>query len=153
MHRWKAIGLAAGVTLVTSFSAAAQDGDERRDEPRDPAIAYRTHVMKSMSEQAAALGQIMQKKVPYEQNIALHAEAISLGAREALKAFEPKVIGGTAKPEVWDNWKDFSDRLKALDAAASEVAKLARDDGAAAAQPKVLGMLTCKSCHDKYRTK
>jgi cytochrome c556 len=147
MHTLTALSLATALALP--LAAAAQE----KEPPKDPVIAYRTEVMKSLGANAAALGAIMQKKVAYDQNIAIHAEAISLGARAALKAFEPKLAGGTAKAEIWDNWKDFSDRLKALDAAAADVAKTARDSGPAAAQPKVMPMFTCKGCHDTYRTK
>ena len=142
-------GLTLAAVLVMPIAAGAQE----KEAAKDPVVAYRTEVMKSMGAQAAALGAIMQKKVAYDQNIGLHAESIAIAAREALKAFETKQLGGTAKPEVWDNWKDFSDRLKALDVAATEVAKLAKEGGAAAAQPKVMAMFTCKGCHDTYRTK
>jgi cytochrome c556 len=137
---------AALVAAMLPLAAQAQDA-------KDPAIAYRSEIMKSMGASAAALGAIAQKRVPHEKNLALHAESIALAARAALVAFEPKVVGGTAKEDVWTNWKDFSDRMKALDVAATEVANAAKSGGMAAAGPKMQAMLTCKSCHDQYRTK
>jgi cytochrome c556 len=116
-------------------------------------IDYRINIMKTLGEQSGAIGKIMQGKVDNKDNLALHAETIALNIEAALKAFEPKVVGGTAKAEVWDNWKDFSDRFKVLQAAAKDVAATARTGGFAAAQPKLQGMFTCKSCHDVYRTK
>jgi len=139
--------------LAIPLSAEAQGLNQDREVPRDPVIAYRVEVMKTLGAQAAALGAIMQKKVPaqFDQNIALHAEAISLAAREALKAFEPKQPGGAAKPELWDHWDDVSARFKALDRAASDIAKAAKTGQV---DPKtVLAALTCKSCHDIYRNK
>ena len=143
--------LSAVALLALPLTAQAQGQGKDRDVPRDPIIAYRVEVMKTLGAQAAALGAIMQKKVPFDQNVALHAEAIALGAREALKAFEPKQPGGAAKPELWDHWADVSARFKALDAAASDLAKAAKNGPV---DPNaVLAALTCKSCHDVYRNK
>ena len=143
MKRWTKLLTAA--LFAMPLTAQAQTVTQ------DPIIAYRVEVMKTMGAQAAALGAIMQKKVPFDQNIALHAEAISLGAREALKAFEPKQPGGAARPELWDHWADVAARFKALDIAAADVAKQAK---AGPVDPKkVLAALTCKSCHDIYRNK
>jgi len=116
-------------------------------------INYRQNIMKSIGANAGALGAIMQNKVSHAENLALHAEAISIGAQAALKAFEDEVVGGTAKAEVWENWKDFSDRFNALAIGAAAVAEAAREGGMAAAGPKLGAMLVCKACHDIYRTK
>jgi cytochrome c556 len=113
------------------------------------AVTYRRHVMRSMSEQAAALGMVLQKKGPAE-NAALHARTIALAAETALKAFEAKVPGGEAKDEIWRNWDDFAKRLKALSTGASELAVIAERDGLPAMQAKAMSVLNCKSCHDVY---
>ena len=143
MTRWMKLLTAA--LIATPLAAQAQGLVQ------EPIVAYRVEVMKALGAQAAALGAIMQKKVPFDQNIALHAEAISLGAREALKAFEPKQFGGAARPELWDHWADVAARFKALDVAATDLAKAAK---AGPVDPKaVLAALSCKSCHDLYRNK
>lgn len=113
-------------------------------------IDYRINLMKAMGAQAAGLGAALQGKVPND-NLGAHARSIAIGMKMAVKAFEPKVVGGTSKGEVWDNWKDFSDRLMKLEAAAVVVADLADKGDMAGAQGKVREMLTCKSCHDVYR--
>jgi cytochrome c556 len=145
--------LSVAALLSVSFTTAGAQQPPEDDRTKDPAVLYRELVMRGVGANAAAIGLIMQKKVPQDENLAMHAEAIALGAHEALKAFEPKVQGGTSKPDIWDNWQDFADRLKALETSATEVADLAKQGGVAAAQPKILDMLSCKSCHDKYRTK
>ena len=139
------LSLAAVMTLPLAASAQAPEA------PKDPVLAYRSAVMKSLGDNVAAMGAILQKRVPYDQNIALHLEGISLGAKAALKGFENKMVGGTAKEEIWTNWKDFSERLTALSTTADALAKKAK---AGPVDPKeVMGALTCKSCHDTYRTK
>ena len=136
----KSLGSLAVVAMI-ALPAAAADKDT---------VDYRINVMKSMGAQAAGLGAVIQGKVPND-NLGLHARMISIGMKEAQKAFEAKIVGGTAKPDVWDNWKDFSERLAKLEAAAVVVADLADKGDKAGAQAKVKEMLTCKSCHDVYR--
>ena len=72
-------------------------------------------------------------------------------ASTALIAFEPNVEGGDSKPDVWAKWPDFEKKMKEFAANTAELAKLAKEGGAAAAQPKLQAALTCKGCHDTYR--
>ena len=67
------------------------------------------------------------------------------------KAFEPRVPGGAAKPEIWSKWPDFSKRLDVLTAATEALSKTAKDGGVAATSPTLQAVLTCKGCHDTYR--
>jgi cytochrome c556 len=113
-------------------------------------IDYREHIMKTMGEQAAAIAQILQQKAPAE-NFAIHAQVLAITAATAKKAFEPKVVGGEAKPDVWAHWVDFAKRLDDLAAATADLASTAKSGGVSAAGPKVQSALTCKSCHDTYR--
>jgi cytochrome c556 len=135
--------LLGGVAFAAMISMPAAADDKAT-------VDYRINIMKSMGAQAAGLGAAMQGKVPGD-NIGLHARMIALGMKQAIKGFEPKLVGGTAKGEIWDNCMDFSDRLKSLEAAAIVVADLADKGDAAGAQGKIKEMLTCKSCHDVYR--
>jgi cytochrome c556 len=113
------------------------------------AVTYRKHIMKTMGEQVAALGLVLQNKGPAE-NAALHARTISLNAQAAMKAFEAKVPGGEARPEIWRNWADFTKRLKALSDGANELAVIAERDGLPAMQARAMNVLSCKACHDTY---
>ena len=134
------MAFAAVATLPATVLAA---------DPTD-VIDYRQHIMKTMGEQAAAMAMTLQGKAPAE-NFTLHVEALASAASTALKAFEPKVQGGEAKPEVWAKWDDFSKRMKELVANTADLAKTAQAGGAAAAAPKLQAALTCKGCHDIYR--
>ena len=70
---------------------------------------------------------ILENKAPPD-NFATHLKILAVTATQAKKAFEPKVVGGNSKPEVWANWADFSKRLDELAANTAELA--------AAAQPR-----------------
>jgi len=134
-------GLAMVAVLAASSAVRADNEDT---------VEYRKHVMKTMGEQAAAIGMILQKKAPAD-NFATHVKILAITAATAKKAFEPKVPGGDAKPEVWANWADFSKRLDALTAATDDLANTAASGGVSAVEPKMQAAMTCKSCHDNYR--
>ena len=142
MTRLLQFGAGLAFALAATLPAYASD-------PTD-VIDYRKHIMKTMGEQAAAMVMTLQGKAPAE-NFTLHAQALASAAATALVAFEPKVPGGEAKPEVWAKWDDFSKKMKELAANTADLAKTAQAGGAAAAGPKLQTALTCKGCHDTYR--
>jgi cytochrome c556 len=135
--------LIAGTVLIGATASGVARADDQ------DVIDYREHIMKTMGEQVAAIGQILQQKAPAE-NFATHAQILAITAATAKKAFEPKVPGGEAKPEVWAQWPDFSKRLDELTAATADLARIAKSGGMSAAAPKVQ-TLPCKSCHDTFR--
>jgi cytochrome c556 len=136
--------LAAGLTIVALALASLPGRADDQD-----VIDYRTHVMKTLGEQAGALVMILDNRGPAE-NLGLHLKVMAATAAQAKKAFEPKVPGGNAKPEVWTNWPDFSKRLDELVAATAEVAASSQHDSVAAVKDK-LKSVKCSSCHDTYR--
>lgn len=113
-------------------------------------IDYREHIMRTLNEQAAALGQILSTAIP-DDNATAHLDAIAMTASVALKAFEPMVPGGEAKPEVWNNWPDFSKRMAEFSRKIAAAAKLAKEQGSGAAMANIVDVLNCKECHDIYR--
>ncbi|HEY4366230.1 MAG TPA: cytochrome c [Steroidobacteraceae bacterium] len=133
--------LALGAASLLTTAQAADDKD---------VIDYRQHVMSTLNEQSSALGQILSTAVP-DDNVVAHLEIIALTASTALKAFEPKVAGGEAKPEVWANWPDFSKRMTEFAQKAAQAAKTAKAGGKDEVLTNILDVLTCKSCHDVYR--
>jgi cytochrome c556 len=134
------------VALLTIFLPAFVSANDQ------DVVDYRELIMKTLDEQSAAVGMILSSAVPGD-NMAVHLQAIALTAQIALKAFEPKVVGGEAKPEVWSNWTDFSKRMNEFAKNSLEAAAMAKnkayDDPALSA--KIVDALPCKSCHDTYR--
>jgi cytochrome c556 len=133
----------AGIAFVTTAVPVCTYADDQ--DVRD----YRSHVMKTMGEQLAALNQISKGKAP-AADVAVQAEVLSRSAVMAKVAFTQKVLGGDSKPEVWSKWDDFSQRLDELIAATADLSKTAKQGGVAAVVPK-LSSLSCKGCHDDYR--
>lgn len=112
-------------------------------------IDYRRLIMRTMGEQAAALGMALQQRAPLK-NAVLHARMLALSAETALKAFEPHVLGGEARPEIWSNWQDFTGRLKKLAKGARALAEAGERQGLDAMNANAMSVLNCKSCHDTY---
>ena len=132
---------ALGCLLCASLPSRADDQD---------VIDYRQHIMKTLGEQMDAVGMILENKAPPD-NFATHMKVLAVTATQAKKAFEPKVPGGNAKPEVWSDWADFSKRLDEFVAGTSELAAAAQKDPVASVGGKLRSTLKCKSCHDTYR--
>jgi cytochrome c556 len=116
------------------------------------AIDYRQLIMKQLDAEASALGMMVSGQVPPD-SMALEARSVVNAAKAALKAFEPKVPGGEAKPEVWSNWADFSKRMQAFAHDAEEMAKVAETGSVPKTMEAMVPGLPCKSCHEVYRNK
>jgi cytochrome c556 len=135
--------LVAGLILPSLLPTVIYAGDK-------DVLDYRMHIMHTLNEQSAALGQILSGAIP-EKNAQAHLEAIALTASIALKAFEPKVPGGEAKAEVWSNWADFSKRMNDFARLTRDAAKISKEKGFGSSSSNIVDALTCKGCHDLYR--
>jgi cytochrome c556 len=141
MKRFPAAMLLALSLLPPSSTADDQD-----------VIDYRRHIMETLKAQTAALGMIMSGAIP-DDNVVIHLDIIAATASTALKAFEPKVEGGDAKPEVWAKWDDFSARMNEFAEKTAAMAKTAHEKGKDEALMQAVDALSCKQCHDDYRVK
>jgi cytochrome c556 len=149
MHAFKR---AAAVLLLSLLSSAAQQSARAQDSDPQDLITYRELIMKELEAEAAALGLMVAGQIPPD-NLTLQAKAAAASARSALKAFEPKVPGGEAKPEVWANWADFAKRMQSLAQGAEEMAKASEGNNLQAVSGLIVTALPCKECHDTYRNK
>lgn len=128
---------------VADHARAAEDFD---------VITYRELIMKELDAEAAALGMMVSGQIPPD-GLAYQTRAVASSAKSALKAFEPNVPGGEAKPEVWSKWDDFSQRMQTFAKKADELAKAGEANNVAAVTELMVSALPCKECHDVYRTK
>jgi cytochrome c556 len=143
VHRNFAVSLSLFLTVGSVQIARADDQD---------AVSYRQLIMKELDAESAALGMIVSGQVPPDA-LSLQAKAIANSAKSALKAFEPKVPGGSAKPEVWSKWDDFSKRMQTFAQKSEEMAKVSEGGNVQAVTELMIAALPCKDCHDTYRTK
>ncbi len=115
-------------------------------------IAYRQLIMKQLDAEATVIGMMVAGQIPAD-SLPLEAKSIANAAKAALKAFEPKVPGGEAKPEVWTQWSDFSRRMLLFAQKSAEMAKVSEGGNVAAVTDLMVDALPCKECHDTYRNK
>lgn len=114
-------------------------------------IQFREAVMKTLNEQSAILGEMASGAIP-DDNLVTHMDEMALAASTALKAFQEKVPGGEAKPDVWANWTDFSKRMSDFAQQTAAGAKIAKEQGKDAAMVQLINYAdSCKGCHDMYR--
>jgi len=152
MKKILVIGMLAMIfPAVSSVMAKGHD-----DENRDPNIAYRVKIMRSIGANMGSIGDILKNKLPFPGHIANHARSIEISGKMVAAAFEKKVLDkkSTSKPNIWE---DFSKFKKASDAMVTEAAALATiadggDMKAVFGQMKKLGG-TCKDCHKEFRKK
>ena len=144
----RGIRAAAGLCLALCTGlappiAAAEDKDT---------IQYRQHIMRPMDAQTAILGMALSGAIP-EDNLVSHLETIAMIAQHTLASFEAKVPGGESSPDVWTKWPDYSERMKTFAANTARVAKMAKEQGKDSILGEIANALSCKPCHDVYRTK
>jgi cytochrome c556 len=94
---------------------------------------------------------------PFAPTVKNSAAQIAVLAKQSSQWFPagtgPAAGKTGAKPEIWQNWQDFSAKLSAFQKSALvfNAAAASGDMNAAKARYADLGG-TCKACHDKYRT-
>jgi cytochrome c556 len=118
----------------------------------DDVITYRQLIMKELDASSAAVGMIVSGAIPAD-TLSQQTRVIAISAKSALKAFEAKVPGGEAKPEVWTKWADFSKRMQVFVQKTEEMAKASETGNVDTVTGLMVDALTCKQCHDVYRNK
>lgn len=134
------LGAALGVGLLGAGAVNAEEEDF---------IDYRQHIMKTLREQMAVLGMVLEDKAPAE-DLRVHAKGFMLAAQTAEFAFSVEAPGGAARSAVWENWEDFSKQLATLSGLAKEISQAAEQGSASDVAAKLKAM-NCKGCHDTYR--
>jgi len=121
-------------------------------EDADAIILDRQLIMQALDKDTEVLGNIVAGTTPPTELIA-RTQSVAKNAKAALKAFEPKVPGGGAKPEVWNNWDDFRKRMEDFAVKTGEMAKASETGNLAVVGEHMIGALQCKQCHDVYKFK
>ena len=134
--------------ILSTPSLVVAQGDEAF-------VAYRQKVMGSLGANMGGIGDIMKYKLPKaDGHIEIHARNIHETAKLILDAFEEQVTAGKtdAKPDIWQNWEEFTTKAKALQDASATLTQVAQGGDMKAILPavKTVGD-ACKGCHDPFR--
>jgi len=144
----------AAVLTVLPFSASA------KDDPKKEAVEAREGYFTLLGANMGPLAAMAKGETEYDEAAAsLYAANI-----EALTMYDPLIhfTEGTslddmddteARPKIWSNFQDFSEKYKELQKASSGASQAVKGGrGNLGAVVKKLGS-ACKSCHDEYREK
>lgn len=122
-----------------------------RGQADDPVLG-RQLIMQALEDDAEALGMIAAGITP-PTKMAEHARNLAQHAKESFESFKPEAPGGSAKPEIWSNWADYSKRMEAFVANSEKMATVAETGNVNAVTELMVDAMPCKGCHDVYRAK
>ena len=114
------------------------------------AADYRHHVMEAIGGHMQSAVDILRRKVPHQQHLELHVNALADLAGIADTLFPAGSEGGDALPAIWQNPEDFRARLTDFQQAAADLKSAVNGGGEIGPAFQQLGQ-ACKACHDDYR--
>lgn len=137
------------LTLFAASSTVAHVGVE------NPAVMVRMHAMKNISDNMKVLVQMNKGERPFNAAEARAAateitdDGMETPALFEIREDDPK---SEAKPEIWENFADFTSKADALVTVASDMSQSLQTFADLQQTVPELGQ-TCLACHDKYRIK
>jgi len=140
--------LISAFAIVMSCFALAHEGHEHAT----GVVRERMVLMEDMGKRLLAISKRLRANKELDR-VAADARAIHEMASKITSQFPP---GSTqsptaAKPDVWQQWPDFREKAKALEAQAEKFAAMSTADGKALRdQFRAVG-LACDRCHETYR--
>lgn len=141
------LGLAA-LLAGTAFAAG---------KPED-AIEYRQSVYNVIGWNFGPMAQMAKGKTPWSASgFALHADRVAALAPQLLEGFPNGSDSGAktdAKPEIWSNMDDFKAKMDDFVKQSQALADVAKSgDEAKIKEQFGKTAQSCKTCHEKYRSK
>lgn len=147
----KAIAAMLGVVFLSAAVFAIA-----QTKPED-SIKYRRSAMYLVGANFGPLAAMAQGKRPYDKDAAIkHANIVAFVSKLPLEGFVPGTDTGDtkAKPEIWQDQEDFRAKMDKMNQETAKLGQVAQtgDFEALKAQVGETGK-TCKSCHDKFKSK
>jgi cytochrome c556 len=153
---WQASQAAGAGRLGAQAALAGNTPSSTSAKVPDPAEAQgiifeRQQTMLQLEKDSDLMGRIVAGLVPADK-MAETARAIARGAKDAYEDFKPNLPGGRAKPEIWSNWPDYSQRMESFVRNSDAMSKAAEKGNVSVVISMLGDALPCKQCHDVYRT-
>ena len=135
------------IAITTSSIAFAHSG------VKDKNVKERMMLMKAMADNTKLIGQMLKKQTPFELNeVKLALERLSSLSLQTPKVFEANTTDpkSEAKPNIWDEFDEFTKLSNELAKSTSELAILIEDVDDL--RPTLMKVSEgCKACHSNYR--
>jgi cytochrome c556 len=143
------LSLAGGIV----FSAMAGYATEAED-----AITYRQAVFTIMEWHWTPLAEMVKGRQPFNaEQFVYHVEIIDMMNKLPLEAFIPGTDRGEktkARPEIWENWGDFKNKMATMQQETSRLLTAAKSGNIDSVRTSFVATAqACKACHDEYRNK
>lgn len=140
------------LTLVLSLAVCAT-ALLAHEGVKNPAVMARMHGMKEIGAATSVLGRMAKGQMAFEASAAQDAaRAIARHSAESIALFEPLETDpkSEARPAIWEDFADFTDKARALETLAEDLAGtlFVREDVQGAMRS--LGA-ACSACHKAYR--
>ncbi|HZF27471.1 MAG TPA: cytochrome c [Steroidobacteraceae bacterium] len=146
---------AAAIAALAMYSIASL-AQEKPPSKAEQAIKYRQSVYKVILWNFGPMAGMAQGKVPYDAaDFSKRAERVANMAPMLLEGYPPESGTGAptrAKPEIWQNFDEFTKLMHNMQDKAAALANVAKEGNLDKSRAAV-GELSdaCKACHDKYR--
>lgn len=122
----------------------------------DDAIKYRKNIMSSVGGHTKALVAILKEQVPHKDALKLHANGLAIATNSSLieNAFKENTHGKgsektTSTSKIWEEWSDYTDTIKRLEKATSEIQSLAAKGELVSFEQLKPALKECGYCHRK----
>jgi cytochrome c556 len=118
--------------------------------PLDQAsIEYRQHNMNALEAQFKAIAAIVAFDGP-PANLMSHLQTALILARQVLPSFEKPAPGGSAQPEIWSSWEDYTHHMRQFEASIAMAIEAAKF-GSVTDVVWYTDQISCRKCHDTYK--
>jgi len=149
--------IAAGLVIAALTGTGIVLAHAQGVSPDKAHIEHRRAVMSGSGVAGVSLARMAAGLIE-PQNVAELTRYWALGAKLSEDAFVPDTrdagIDSRSRDAVWEDWDDFSERMREYAADVEALAALAEAGDTEAALGGVRDVLQdhCKDCHDEYRT-
>ena len=146
----------AGLVLLSAVIGSGVGAQSALAGDLERALEYRQGVMNVYGWNMKAMSDMMKGNKPYDAKVfARHAGDLANAATlDVLAGFPPESDQGEtdARPDIWFDFDDFTQKLDDLRSASRNLSQVAAG-GDKAAVGDALGKTgkTCKACHDSYK--
>ncbi|WP_116365118.1 c-type cytochrome [Parahaliea mediterranea] len=147
--------IAAGLSAAIAAPLAVAHFDDK-----EPLQSWRQSYFALLAANFGPIGAMVKGEAPWDEaKLKAYAEDLEhISEVDALRFFAPGSDKGQtrAKPEIWNNMQDFSDKYAALQRAADTLEDVVEDSaGDRKAVAQAFGEVgkACKACHDDYKAK